>query len=164
MDRKQQEPQNKLAKNFVRVMYIESIIWLLIQALVLGGLFFLANYYEWNHWIKVGLIVLTVLLVINKIIDLILPIFRYRNWRYGADASYLYVKQGAIFEKRKLIPMTKIQTVETEQGPLLRRYNLYTVSVTTMGPGHSIPGLPKDTAFALRDEIARYAKIKEEEE
>jgi len=164
MTEKIQEPQNRLAKDVIRVMYIESIIWLLIQALVIGVLFFLDHYYEWNRWVSLALIIVTIIAIINKVVDLILPIFRYRNWRYGVDTSYLYLKHGAIFETRQLIPMTKIQSVETEQGPLLRRYNLYTVSVATMGTSHSIPGLPKDTAFALRDEIARYAKIKEEEE
>ena len=158
------EPTKRLAENYIRVMYIESIIWLIIQAIVIGGLFFLNDYFAWKSWITVILVIITVLAIINKVFDLILPVFRYRNWRYSIDAAYLYIKHGAIVETRKIVPMTKIQSVQTEQGPLLRKYQLYTVSVTTMGTSHSIPGLRKETAFALRDEIARYAKIKEEEE
>src|SRR5699024_3062852 len=110
------------------------------------------------------LIGVAILLVINKVVDFILPFYRYRNFRYAADEAFLYIKSGAIFEKREVVPMTKIQAVQTDQGPLLRRYNLYTVTVSTMGTTHGMTGLKKDVAFALRDEIARYAKIKEEDE
>lgn len=156
------EPNKKLAKEIIRIMYIESIIWFIVQAVIIGGLFIINHLYWSKYWLTVILIILTIIAVVNKIIDLILPIFRYRNWRYYADESYLYLKYGALFETRIIVPMTKIQSVKTEQGPLLRKYNLYTVTVTTMGDSHSITGLPKDVALSLRDEIARYAKIKEE--
>lgn len=60
--------------------------------------------------------------------------------------------------------MTKIQSVATEQGPILRKYGLYSVSVETMGSSHTIPALPKDVAVELRNQIAQYAKIKEVEQ
>lgn len=159
-----QEPNNRLHKNVVKVMYIRSIIWMFIQAVLLGVAFYVYHYFSWPKWAFYIILVVTAAAVINKIVDLILPMLRYRNWRYRADEAYLYLKRGAVFESRTIVPMTKIQSVSTSQGPLLRRYNLYDVEVATMGTQNTIPGLPKDTAFALRDDIAKYAKIKEEEE
>lgn len=158
------DPTEKQEREIIRVNYIESIIWFLIQAIMMGVLFFCHDYFGWKSWIMPILIGITILLVVNKIFDLILPFYRYHNFRYQADEAFLYIKSGAIFEKREVVPMTKIQAVQTDQGPLLRRYNLYTVTVSTMGTTHGMTGLKKDVAFALRDEIARYAKIKEEDE
>ncbi|HZW67657.1 MAG TPA: PH domain-containing protein [Pseudogracilibacillus sp.] len=157
------EPDQRLHKDVVKVMYIASILWMLVQAIVLALAFYLYYYFDWPKWVFIGLIIVTVIAIINKVVDLILPMLRYRNWRYRADEAYLYLKRGAIFESRTIVPMTKIQSVSTSQGPLLRRYKLYDIEVATMGTAHTIPGLPKDTAFQLRDDIATYAKIKEEE-
>lgn len=164
MDKQIMEPTERLAKEIVRVMYIESTIWFVIQIIVMGVLFYLDYYFAWQSWITIILVIIAILLIISKVIDYILPVYRYRNWRFGADEAYLYIKHGAIFETRQIVPMTKIQSVQTDQGPLLRRYHLYAVTVATMGTTHTIPGLKKADAFAVRDEIARYAKIKEEEE
>ncbi len=62
------------------------------------------------------------------------------------------------------IPMTKIQGVSTTQGPILRRYQLRSITVETMGSSYSIPALEEKVAYELRDNIAEYAKIKEVEQ
>ena len=59
--------------------------------------------------------------------------------------------------------MTKIQSISTNQGPLLRKYDFYSISIDTMGSSHSIPALPKEKAIELRNQIAYFAKIKEVE-
>ncbi|WP_308737420.1 PH domain-containing protein [Paenibacillus sp. PCH8] len=60
--------------------------------------------------------------------------------------------------------MAKVQSVTTNQGPLMRKYGLYSVTVGTMGSGHHIPALPEEVAFALRNQIASYARINEVDE
>ncbi len=90
-------------------------------------------------------------------------VFLYRSWRYDVDEEFLQLKSGVFIEKHKLVPMTKIQSVGTKHGPILRKYGLCSVSIQTMGSHHTITALPKETAAQLRNQIAHYAKIKEVE-
>ncbi len=92
------------------------------------------------------------------------PVYLHKHFRYGVTDEFLQIKSGAFHEHYALIPMTKIQAVSTSQGPVLRRFSLYTLEIETMGSSHGIPGLPKEVAIDVRNQIARCAKIKEVDE
>lgn len=92
------------------------------------------------------------------------PVWLYRHWYYGVSAEFLQLKHGALNKVHQVIPMAKVQSVTTNQGPLMRKYGLYSVSVGTMGSSHVIPALPEEVAFALRNQIASYARINEVDE
>lgn len=140
------------------------MIAFLIGIIVLSVLFYLNYYFSWKQWIGWVLVIVAVLALISGIWSLISPFLLFKNWRYDVDEQFLQLKSGALIEIHQLIPMTKIQAVATEQGPLLRKYDLYAISVETMGSSHVIPALPKKAAIELRNQIARYAKIKEVEQ
>ena len=158
------EPQKRLSKNAVKVWLIGEIIGNFIGFIILGILFYLDYYFAWKEWIGWILIVITILALLGAIWGFIHPFLLYRNWRYDADEEFLHLKSGAINEKHQLIPMTKIQSVETEQGPIFRKYGLRSVSVETMGSSHTIPALSEKIAVELRNQIAQYAKVKEVEQ
>jgi len=101
--------------------------------------------------------------VLGAVWSFINPFLLYKNWRYDVDEEFLQLKSGVLYEEHQLVPMTKIQSVATKQGPLLRKYGLCSISIETMGSSHTIPALPKDVAIKLRNQIAHYAKIKEVE-
>lgn len=157
-------PKKRLSKDAIKVWIITETIGNIIAFTILGILFYLDDRFSWKEWIGWILIGITVLLIIGFIWSLIEPFFLYKNWRYDVNEEFLQLKSGAINETHELIPMTKIQSVATEQGPILRKYGLYSVSVETMGSSHTIPALPKDVAVELRNQIAQYAKIKEVEQ
>ncbi|WP_131924976.1 PH domain-containing protein [Hazenella coriacea] len=136
----------------------------IIGIIILGILFYLDYHFSWKEWIGWILIAITVFALIGGIWSMIHPFLLYKNWRYDVNEEFLQLKSGAINETHQLVPMTKIQSVATEQGPILRKYGLYSVSVETMGSSHSIPALPKEVAIELRNQIAQYAKIKEVEQ
>ena len=60
--------------------------------------------------------------------------------------------------------MVKVQYVNTNQGPLLRRFHLSTLSVGTTASTHEIPAIPELTAQELRGKIASFAELSEAEE
>lgn len=148
----------------MKVWLISDAITNLIGFIILGVLFYLDFRFSWKEWIGWILIIVTVLAIIGGIWSLIHPFFLYKNWRYDVDEAFLQLKSGAIQETHELVPMTKIQSVATKQGPLLRRYGLRSLSVETMGSSHAIPALPEEEAIELRNRIATYAKIKEVEQ
>ncbi|WP_313802683.1 PH domain-containing protein [Cytobacillus sp.] len=156
-------PQNRLAKDVVKVWIISEVIENIIGFIILGVLFYLDYLFlwkEWIGWILIGVASISVLLAVWSFIK---PFLLYKTWRYGVDEEFLQLKYGTLNEKNQLIPMTKIQSVATNQGPLLRRYGLYSVSVETMASSYTIPALPKEIAIELRNQIAQFAKVKEVE-
>ena len=157
-------PEKRLSKEAIKVWLMGEIIGNFIGVIVLGMLFYLDYHFAWKGWIGWVLIVITILAFLGAIWGLIKPFLLYKNWRYDANEDFLHLKSGAIYETHQLVPMTKIQTVQTKQGPIFRKYGLCSVSVETMGSSHTIPALPKDVAIELRNQIARYAKVKEVEQ
>ena len=158
-------PEGRLSKNAVKVWVMVETVSHLIILSVLTALFFLDNFFYWQEWIGWILIAITCLTILSAIWSIFMkPFFLYKNWRYHADEEFLQLKSGAINEEHQLVPMSKIQAVSTNQGPFLRKYGLYSLSIETMGSSHVIPALPEDVAIDLRNRIAHFAKIKEVEE
>lgn len=156
-------PQKRLSKDAVKISIISETIMNIIGFLILGVLLYLDYRFSWKEWIGWVLIGLTVISMLGAIWSIINPFLLYRYWRYDVNEEFLQLKSGALYEEHKLVPMTKIQSVATKQGPLHRKYGLCSISIETMGSSHTIPALPIDVAIKLRNQIAHYAKIKEEE-
>lgn len=157
-------PQGRLSKDAVKVWMMTETISHLVISGILGALLYIDYLFEWKvwiGWILIGLISITILSAVWSIF--IQPFLLYKNWRYVANEDFLQLKFGAFNEEHQLVPMTKIQSVSTNQGPFLRKYGLYSLSIETMGSSHEIPALPEDIAIALRNQIAHFAKIKEVE-
>jgi len=159
-----EEPKRCISEKAMKVWRISEFLINVGILVVLGIVFYLDIYFEWKYWIGwiiIGLLGLTVLSAIWGII--IEPSLKQKYWRYDVDEEFIQLKSGIWNKKHQLIPMTKVQSVELIQGPLLRKYQLYSISVGTMGSSHKIPAIPQEEARELRDQIAHYAKIKEVE-
>ena len=59
--------------------------------------------------------------------------------------------------------MVRVQHVDTEQGPLLRKYNLATVTISTAATVHGIPALDIEEAEEMRHAISRLARVADED-
>lgn len=73
-------------------------------------------------------------------------LFRIHRWEVTDEA--LYVRYGLIWRTTELVPLSRIQTVDSVQGPLMRFFDLRTVTVSTAS-AHSTVVIPfLDTATA----------------
>ncbi|MEI5908637.1 PH domain-containing protein [Bacillus spongiae] len=155
-------PQNRLSKDAVKVWIISEVISSSIIFSLLTVVFYLDHLFLWKEWVGWILIGITVLSIFSTVWSIFFrPFLLYKIWRYDVDEDFLQLKSGAFTVRHELVPMTKIQSVETNHGPLLRKYGLRTLSITTMGSTHVIPALPKDVAIELRDQVAHFAKVNE---
>jgi len=87
----------------------------------------------------------------------VVPKIRWMRWRYEVLDDEIYLKFGLIVQSRLLIPMAKVQHVDSKAGPLLRALGLSSVTVVTAGDSHEIPALSNEVADKLRDRIAARA-------
>lgn len=153
--------EHKLSPNMPKVKIISEMIGNVIGFIVLIVLFWLDNYFNWPHWVAWILIGLLIFSVVGTIWSCIEPKFSYRNWRYQVDQEFLQLSYGIFKKEWVTVPMSKIQSVSTSQGPILAAYQMRTIQVETMGSSHTIPCLDENTALELREKIAEFAKLKE---
>ena len=87
----------------------------------------------------------------------------HRHFRYEVTELGLYVASGWLWRSHQIVPHARVQTVDTNAGPLLRAFGLVSVHVRTASAhgGTSIPGLTPPVADDLVEELARRAGIEE---
>ncbi|WP_332693161.1 PH domain-containing protein [Halalkalibacter lacteus] len=155
------EPSQFLSEKALPVWRLRAFVESLFVALVpitYGIIIYFFSVPLWILWILLsGYIIYVVLTVV------IIPPLRWKRWRYDVLADEIDLQRGFFIRKRTLIPMSRVQHVDTEQGPLLRRYKLAAVSISTAATVHQIPSLTIEVADELRDRIAELAAVVEDE-
>ena len=86
------------------------------------------------------------------------PPRRYRAWGYSMDAEELQVRRGVWTRAQTVVPLDHVQHIDVSQGPLERAFGICSLVLHTAGTLHSqivLPGLTRETAERIRDEIRR---------
>jgi membrane protein YdbS with pleckstrin-like domain len=78
------------------------------------------------HWV-VGL----VWLVLSVAYVLVMPRWRRRVHRWEATGRAIYTQTGWLRQERRIAPMSRVQTVDLERGPIAQLLGLASVTVTT---------------------------------
>jgi hypothetical protein len=97
------------------------------------------------------LVALVVVVVCGAVYTVVMPRWRYRFHRWEATDDAVYAAEGWVFQQWRIAPMSRIQTVDSERGPLARAFGLAAVTVTTASSAGAIKivGLDADTATDL---------------
>ncbi|MCM3571173.1 PH domain-containing protein [Neobacillus mesonae] len=154
-------PQKMISNKALTVWRISGIIKSLIGWAVTGTALFLLHIFDLPFWISMILIVLGVLFPILDIF--VIPMLRWRSYRYEVREEEMELKEGIFTKTRTLVPMIRVQHVDTNQGPLLRKYKLASVVVHTAATAHIIPALEEEEAEELRFFISKLARAAEDD-
>ena len=92
----------------------------------------------------------------------VVPALRWRRWRYEIREDEIDLVRGAFVVRRTLIPIRRVQHVDTESGPLQDSYGLATVTFHTAAGGVSIPALLKGEAETVRARVAALARTRDD--
>ena len=87
-----------------------------------------------------------VILVYAAVGMAVYPLIEYRQWRYMISDERIEIVHGIFFIKRDVIPVVRIQNITVKQGPIYRRYGLYTVEIALASGTFEITGLNEETA------------------
>lgn len=154
------EPTQRISPKASTVWRINSAIFSGGFLIILGVLIFLSFYLDWFGWIKITLYIISALTTLNLIYRLtIYPIYMQRTWRYEIDEDFVQIKYGFINRYHAIIPMSRVEYVNTDQGPLLRKFRLASLTIGTLTSPHEIPALSLDEAAEIRSKIVYLAKI-----
>jgi membrane protein YdbS with pleckstrin-like domain len=85
----------------------------------------------------------------------VMPLWRFRVHRWESTPEAVYTQSGWFNQERRIAPVSRIQTVDSERGPLEQIFRLSNVTVTTASAAGPIKihGLDRDTAQRLVDEL-----------
>jgi len=107
-------------------------------------------------------VVLRVVPPAGLLVDLALSDLRWRQWRYEIHDEEIDLQHGSLTVTRTIVPMARVQHVETHRGVLDRAFNVATVVVHTAAGATSIPVLLDEDASGVRDRIATLTRTPDE--
>jgi uncharacterized protein len=91
-----------------------------------------------------------------------LPGLRWRRWAYEVRDDEIDLRHGALVVRRTLVPIRRVQHVDTETGPLQGSFGLSTVSFHTAAGTTSIPALGTDEAERVRARVAALSRTRDD--
>lgn len=153
--------KNEINPDMVKVWKVRAVIEEGIGILVMLVYLFLMIKFDWWAWILYVMIGLTV--VFAPFSYFLFPKLRQRYYSYQLNEEELEIQHGLFVVKRVLVPMIRVQHVTIEQGPIMRKYGLAELHISTAATSHSIPGLTMYEAEMLKTKIAELAKVSDED-
>ena len=155
------QPQQRIDENALKAWQLSGWISAGTYTVIFAVVAFLAYRFDWPTWIPA---VVFIAAAAQSVLEIrILPRLHYNQWRYSVNEDEIELQHGIFIKKRTLIPMIRIQHVDTKQGPILRKYGLATVTFSTAAGSHEIPALSEHSADRVRRQIASLARISDEE-
>ena len=88
----------------------------------------------------------------------VVPELRWRRWRYEIRADEIDLQHGLFTVKRTLIPIRRVQHVDSEVSWLQDNFGVATVTFHTAAGGTSIPAIAGLEAENVRRRVAERAK------
>jgi membrane protein YdbS with pleckstrin-like domain len=80
----------------------------------------------------------------------VVPVWRYRVHRWDIDPKAVYTRTGWLVQERRIAPISRVQTVDTERGPLDQLFGLANVTVTTASSAGAVRIVALDADVADR--------------
>lgn len=156
-----QAPQKRISAKALKVWRVSGFIKILIGWSATAVIFVLVHIFQWPIWIDWVLAGLGILF--SYFLVLLFPKLRWLRWRYEVREGEIELEHGMFIRTRTLVPMIRVQHVDTMQGPILRKYGLSSVVVHTAATAHEIPALEEGEAEELRLFISKLAKAADED-
>jgi len=99
----------------------------------------------WLHGLAAAATVLGIVVFV-----VIVPLWRYRVHRWDIDPKAVYTRTGWLVQERRIAPISRVQTVDTERGPLDQLFGLANVTVTTASSAGAVRIVALDSDVADR--------------
>jgi uncharacterized protein len=144
---------------------LQGVVFMLfIAGLVLGVTLPLAD--EVPGWVATVFVVLRWLLLPVAVLTVVVePLWRYRVHRWEVTEEAVYTLEGWLDQTWRIVPVSRIQTVDTSRGPLQQLFGLASISVRTASHAGStsIEQLPADVAARVAHDLGLRANVVRDE-
>ncbi|SKC76341.1 PH domain-containing protein [Maledivibacter halophilus] len=147
---------DKINKNAVKSWYIDRIIFIIIFAPIYWGVVYKLLIPKFRHisFLKYGLDLFTIVIGVYLMLNTFLfPIIEYREWRYKITEDKIEMIYGMIIRRKIIIPISRIQHLDIEQGFIYRRFGLASLNINTAGASHELPALTLAEAEEISEKL-----------
>ncbi|PLT27965.1 PH domain-containing protein [Peribacillus deserti] len=155
------EPKNQISTKAVQVWRVSGFLFSLIEWGIAAGAVVLSALFDIPKWIPVVLFILAAAGTVIAVF--VLPSLRIKHWRYEVREKEIEIQKGLFVIRRTLVPMVRVQHVDTRQGPILAKYGLSSVEISTAATTHEIPALDYMEAEQLRKYISLMAVVEDDD-
>ncbi|SOC53988.1 PH domain-containing protein [Ornithinimicrobium cerasi] len=149
------EPTHRVSPRAVRYWTVNSLIGGVIGWAVL---FAIAWFLPEGRWWSTTLVWIFVLIMAVNVLEVVLePMIRYRRTRWEVSEGKVFVQTGWLSRDQRIAPLSRVQTVDTHRGAIMRLYGLANITVTTASAAGAItiPCLDTHLADRVTAELAR---------
>jgi uncharacterized protein len=148
-------PRNRLERRAIGWWMVTALIFALPPVLVFGTLTLFiapARFVFGPLTIAAG--------VLGLAYVLIMPIWRYRVHRWEVTEDAVYTLSGWLWQKWRVAPLSRVQTVDSLRGPVQQVFGLTGITVTTASAAGAIKikGLDHQVAERMVEELAKAAQ------
>ena len=149
------EPAHQVSPRAVKYWVVNGLIGGIITWVVLFAIYvLLPDSWAWTRWLDP----IIILILVANLSDVTLePIIRYRRTRWEVTDERVFVQTGWLSRDQRIAPLSRVQTVDTHRGAIMRLFGLANVTVTTASAAGPItlPCLDSDVADRVTAELAR---------
>jgi membrane protein YdbS with pleckstrin-like domain len=139
------EPANPPSRKAPMVWAIGAAIPWLMLAAGQAVWFVISPRLPWVHALAAAGTVLGIVVFV-----VVAPLWRYRVHRWDIDANAVYTRTGWLVQEHRIAPISRVQTVDTERGPLDQLFGLANVTVTTASSAGAVRIVALDSDVADR--------------
>lgn len=130
----------------IKARFIGALPWFVLPLIAFAVLAIIVSPWFWIGAGALALITAWLLWLIPR---------QVRAIGYAEAEDDLLVKRGVAFKKLSVVPYGRMQFVDVDQGPIVRRFGISQVTLYTASPttDATLPGLPQAEAYRLRDRL-----------
>lgn len=140
------EPAHQVCERAIGYWRTHALIGLTISLLIAIPVYLFVPGRPW--WL--GLLLLGWLLL-NTVYAVVMPPLRYRIHRWELSPTAIHTRAGWLNTETRIAPLSRVQTVDSHQGALMRLFSLASLTVTTASAAGpiTIAGLDAEEAKQL---------------
>jgi uncharacterized protein len=83
---------------------------------------------SWTWWAGPLAVALVVLRIVHMVV---MPQWRYRVHRWEVTPTAIYTRSGWLSREQRIAPLSRVQTVDSQRGAVMRLFGLSSITVTT---------------------------------
>ncbi len=153
--------ENKLGRSALKYWRLSGFLTSLLFWLFPLAYLIISRFLPWPPMVIYGLCL--VCLIITIVETVVFPKIKWERWSYKVSEHDINLSYGLWIRKQTLIPMVRVQHVDSKQGPLMHKFALASVTISTAAASHEIPALSAQIADNLREQISYLARVVEED-
>lgn len=146
-----------------KAMYLgNAIVIAIVAAALLLTIYLAKDAGDYADEVRIVAVIVALPILVYEILS---PVVFFRYYRYRMDDDCIEVRRGVIIRSHSLVPVERVHQVQVNKGPILRKFGLANVTVTTAGGTVSLQYLDEpiaeDIAQNLNEKIIQMLKARQ---